>query len=73
MGLQKVNGRGRINSCAKPKSKTKQIQVGNATFVGRAAKDAMYLNAARQHWDSKTNGSQKSTVGHQKPGSLKAR
>lgn len=72
-GLNKINGRGKMNTCAKPRGDTKQVQVGNAFFVGKSAKEAQYLNAARAHWDARTNGSGKTTVGHQKPGSLKAR
>lgn len=73
MGLGKVNGTGKMNTCAKPRGDTAQVVVGNATFLGKAAKRAQYFKAAQQHWESKTNGSGKSTVGHQKPGSLKCR
>lgn len=74
-GLKKVNGKGKLNTCCTPKSKTRRIEVGEATFVGKAAKRAAYLVGARNRWEARTQrgASGSSSCGDQKPGSIKCR
>lgn len=74
-GLKKVNGRGVHCSTVKPKSSTKQVVVGNCTYVGKNSKDALYLLGARKQWEQYTRVGQSkaTTCGRQMPYSIKAR